>query len=180
MFQAVQLWGLRCRLSKICAIGLLLIFASAGMTACSYSGAAQASVSSALTQSQVQSSTSVAQSQPSAAVAGKKCGIVQSLGRLEVPVADSDAGPAENCFLQALQQCRPATLVFIMSSIDTSVLRTFSTHNNHGTCSLVDTRQFRVLPGRTSAPVNYTCAGVKKIQGGLLFVACGQDGNVTV
>jgi hypothetical protein len=67
-----------------------------------------------------------------------------------------------------------------MSGIDTSVLRTFSIHNDHGECSIVDTRQFRVIPGRVSAAVNYTCAGVKKVQGGLLFVACGQNGNIAV
>ena len=175
MLQAIRRW-----FSTTCAVALLLVFASAGIAACAYSSAAQASVSSALPQSQVQSQASVAQSQPLAVVAGKKCGTVQTLGRLEVPVADSGAGEAESCFWQALQRCRPATLVFIMSSIDTSVLRTFSIHNNHGECSIVDTRQFRVIPGRVSAAVNYTCAGVKKVQGGLLFVACGQDGNVTV
>ena len=168
MSQAIRRW-----FSTTCAVALLLVFASAGIAACAYSSAAQASVSSALPQSQ-------AQSQPLAEVAGKKCGTVQTLGRLEVPVADSDAAEVESCFWRALQQCRPATLVFIMSSIDTSVLRTFSIHKNHGECSIVDTRQFRVIPRPISAPVNYTCAGVKKVQGGLLFVACGQDGNVTV
>ena len=96
-------------------------------------------------------------------------------------MADSGAQQAENCFWQAFQHCRSATLVFITTSVDTALIRTFTIHNNQGACSISDARQLRVVPNQpSSAATTFTCTGLVQQQQGLRFSACGQDGDIVV
>lgn len=166
-------WGFRhwmYRASALLSIGLLLALASIGLAACGYSGSNPGSAPSTQPQAQVtQTSTQV-----------HKCGIVQGPGRLEVPVGVTSGEQAENCFWQAFQHCRPATLVFITSSPGMALIRTFTVHNNNGSCSVSDAMQQRIASNPPSPAETYTCAGLTQQPGGLLFSSCGQDGDVVV
>src|SRR5215472_11829528 len=129
MFRIPNHWRLPCgrfTAFAVLGIGLMMALAGVGLAACGYSGS--------------QSSTSSTQSQPQAQVThppvpAQKCGVVQGLAQLEVPPSDTGAAQAENCFWQAFQRCHPATLVFISSSADTALIRTFTIHDENGTCS---------------------------------------------
>jgi hypothetical protein len=156
----------------VLVIGLLIALLGIGLTACGYSSA---SIASTFSQTQVQSQ---AQTQVDTKV--KKCGIVQVSGRLEVPVNDTGAAVAENCFLQAFRVCQPAILVYIIGSVDTLLVRTFIIHNNHGKCSITDARQFRLVPRPLTPAVIFTCAGLTKLQNALRINACGRDGNIII
>ena len=159
--------------SAVVTIGLLIALLSIGLAACGYSSA---SISSTLSQAQV----AQPQAQTQVQTKVKNCGTVAGLGFLKVPVDDTGAAAAESCFWRAFQHCQPATLVFIMSSIDTSLIRTFTIHNNRRRCLITDARQFRVLPRPPSPAQVFTCAGLTKLPGALRFNACGKDGNVVV
>src|SRR5215472_10026788 len=115
--------------------GLLVAFLSMVLSACVYSNA---SIFSTLPQAQVAQPQTQTQIQTKV----KNCGTVSRLGHLEVPVNDTGAAAAENCFWRAFQHCQPATLVFVSSSVDTSLIRTFVIHKNRGRCSIIDARQF--------------------------------------
>jgi hypothetical protein len=106
--------------------------------------------------------------------------MVQGLARLEVPVDDNGARQAENCFWQAFQLCRPANLVFFSTSVDTALIRTFTIHNNQGTCSISDVRQVRVVANQPSAARTFACTGLVQQQQSLHFLSCGEDGDVLV
>jgi hypothetical protein len=151
------------------SIGILIALVGTGLAACGSRSSNQ--VNSSSTQAKTQAAQLPAQVQ--------KCGIVQGLARLEVPVADNGAQRAENCFWQAYQHCLPATLDFITTSLDTALIRTFTIHNNQGTCSISDARQLRVMPNQLSAVKTFTCTGLVQQQG-LRFLSCGEDGNVFV
>lgn len=151
------------------SIGLLIALVSTGLAACGNSGSNQGNTPSTQPKTQVTQLPAEVQ----------QCGIVQGLARLEVPVADNGAQQAENCFWQAFQHCRPASLVFVTTSLDTSLIRTFTIHNNQGACSISDARQQRIVPNQPSAARIYTCTGLLQ-QHGLRFLSCGEDGDVFV
>ena len=168
-------WRLRrwlCTIIAALSIGLLIALVSTGLAACGYSGSNEGSTSSTQHQPQAQVTHLPAQV--------RECGIVQGLARLEVPVDDNGAQQAENCFWQAFQHCRPTTLVFITTSVDTALIRTFTIHNNKGACSISDARQLRVVPNQPSAARTYTCTGLVQQQHSLRFFSCGEDGDVVV
>jgi hypothetical protein len=154
------------------SIGLLIALVSTALAACGYSGSNQGNTPSTQSQPQTQATQIPAQVQ--------KCGIVQGLAHLEVPVSDNGAQQAENCFWQAFQSCHPATLVFIMTSAGTALIRTFTIHNNTGACSISDARQQRVVPNQPSAARTSTCTGLVQQQQSLHFLSCGEDGDVVV
>lgn len=171
----IQLCGLRrwlCATPAALSIVLSIVLASTTLAACSYNGSNQSSTSSTQSQPQAQATHPPVQVQ--------KCGIVQGLASLKVPVADTGAVQAENCFWHAFQQCYPATLVYIIGGIDTAFIRTFMIHNNNGTCSISDVKQQRNVSNPTSAAETYICAGLVQLPNGLHFSACGKDGNVFV
>src|SRR5215471_15221437 len=151
------------------SICLLVVLVSTGLAACGSRSSNQVNTSS------TQPKTQVAQ----LPVQVQNCGMVQGLARLEVPVADNGSQQAENCLWQAYQHCRPATLDFITTSLDTALIRTFTIHNNQGTCSISDARQLRMMPNQLSAVKTFTCTGLIQQQG-LRFLSCGEDGNVFV
>jgi len=144
-------------------MGLLIALLSIGLAACGYRSTAEGSISSTLSQTQV-----------------KKCGTVASPGRLEVPVNETGAAQVENCLWQAFSKCQPAMLVFTMSSINTSLIRTFTIHNDRGKCSITDAVQLRTGPGTPPPAVIYTCTGLIKLPGALRFTSCGKDGDIIV
>src|SRR5229473_1234245 len=129
--------------------GLLITLLSLVLAACGYNSA---SISSTLSQTQVDQPQAQTQVQTKV----KQCGTVSGLGRLEVPVNDTGAAAAENCFWRAFQHCQPATLVFVSSSVDTSLIRTFVIHQNRARCSITDARQFRVVPRPPSPALVFT------------------------
>lgn len=151
------------------SLWLFVALVGTGLAACGSRSSNQVNTSS------TQAKTQVAQ----LPVQVQKCGIVQGLARLEVPVADNGAQQVENCFWQAYQHCNPATLEFITTSVDTALIRTFTIHDNQGTCSITDARQLRVMPNQLSAVKTFTCTGMVQQQG-LRFLSCGEDGNVFV
>ena len=174
MFSIPYHWRLphgRSTAFAVLSIWLMMALAGVGLAACGYSGS--------------QSNTPSTQSQPQAQVThppvpAQKCGVVQGLAYLEVPPSDTGAARAENCFWQAFQHCRPATLVFITSSTDTALIRTFTIHDENGTCSISDAKQQRIVPNPPSPAGTYTCTGLVQKPDGLHFSACGKDGDVLV
>src|SRR5215472_7788110 len=162
----------RCADFAVLSIVFVMVLASVGLAACGYSGSNQSGTPSISTQPQAQVTHSPAPLQ--------KCGIVQGLARLEAPPSDTGAARAENCFWQAFQHCRPATLVFITSSVDTALIRTFTIHDDNGACSISDAKQQRIVPNPPSPAGTYTCAGLLQQPDGLHFSACGKDGDVLV
>ena len=163
----LQRWS--CRTIVALSIGILVAVVSTGLAACGSRSSNQVNTSS------TQPKTQVAQ----LPVQVQKCGSVQGPARLEVPVDDNGAQQAENCLWQAYQHCRPATLEFITTSVDTALIRTFTIQNNQGTCTISDARQLRVMPNKLSAVKTFTCTGLVQQQG-LRFLSCGEDGNVFV
>jgi hypothetical protein len=171
----IQLWGSRrwlCMTPAALSIVLSIALASIALAACGYSGSNQ-------------SGTSPTQPQPQAhathpPVQVQHCGVVQGLENLKVPVADVGAVQVEKCFWHAFQQCHTATLVYILGSIDTTLIRTFMIHNDNGTCSISDAKQQRIVPNPPSAAETYVCAGLVQLPNGLHFSACGQDGSIFV
>jgi len=155
----------RCTAVAVFSIGLMMALAGVGLAACGSSGSHQSSTPS--TQSQLQAQVT-------------QCGVVQGLAHLEVPPSDTGAARAENCFWQAFQHCRPATLVFITSSADTALIRTFTIHDENGACSISDAKQQRIVPNPPSPAGTYTCTGLVQKPDGLHFSACGKDGDVLV
>jgi hypothetical protein len=151
------------------SIGFLIALTSTGLAACGSRSSNQGNTPP------TQAKAQVAQ----LPVQVQKCGIVHGLARLQVPVADNGAQQVVNCFWQAYQHCRPATLVFITTSLDTALMHTFTIQNNQGTCSISDARQLRVMPNQLSAVKTFTCTGLVQQQG-LRFLSCGEDGNVFV
>jgi hypothetical protein len=162
----------RCAAFAMLSIGFMMVLAGVGLAACGYSASNQGSSPSTHSQPQAQVT------HPPVPV--QKCGIVQGLAHLEVPPSDTGAERAENCFWQAFQRCRPATLVFITSSVDTALIRTFTIHNDNGACSISDAKQQRIVPHPPVPAGTYTCAGLLQKTDGLHFSACGKDGDVLV
>lgn len=153
--------------------GMLVALLSVVLTAC---GSSSTSISSRLFRAQVPPPQARMQAQTRV----KNCGTVAGLRRLEVPTNDIIGVQAESCFWRAFQLCQPATLVFLSGNIDTTFLRTFTTHNDRIRCSLTDAKQFRIVPGPLSPAQVFTCAGLTKLPGALQFNACGKDGNVVL
>jgi hypothetical protein len=161
-----RLWGTPAKLR----IGLSFAFISIALAACTYSGAHQGNSLS---------------TQPSAPVVNtpasvQKCGIVQDPGSLKVPIADSGAEQAENCFWHAFQHCQPASLISILGGMEVSLTRTFNIHNESGNCLISDTKQRRNVSNLHSVAESYICAGLIQQPNGLHFNACGKDGDVFV
>ncbi len=162
----------RCTAFAVLSIGFMMALAGVGLVSCGYNNAQQGSAPS--TQSQPQAQVT----HPPLKV--QKCGVVQSLGSLEVPPGDTRAERVETCLWQAFQHCRPATLVFINNSPGTALIRTFTIFSNNGACSISDARQQRSASNPPSVAETYTCTGLVQKPGGLLFTACGKDGDVFV
>lgn len=153
------------------ATGLLIVLASVGLAACSPAGSPPGLTSSAQSQA-AQSAT--------ATTPARACGIVQGSGRLQVEPTDMGAEQVEQCFWQAFQHCQPATLIFTIKDLNTTLTRTFTLHNAHGACVISDARQETTAGQPHPSPTIYTCAGLTRQPHALVFTACGQDGTIEV
>src|SRR5207249_1531296 len=99
---------------------------------------------------------------------------------LKVPIADSGAEKAENCFWHAFQHCHPASLISILGGLKVSLIRTFTIHNESSKCSISDTKQQRSVSNSPSVAETYICSGLIQRPNGLNFYACGKDGDIFV
>lgn len=172
--------------------GLLVVLLSVGLAACGYNGAVQSQGGTPAvqhpaptqpTQTTRRAPTSTAR--PSSQV--QRCGVVYGYGTLEVVPQGGDlAVRVENCFWQAFQHCRPATLIFTTGGIakrDPALVltHTFIIHAANGSCSLSDVVQHGAFPNRTQ-PANaaYLCSGLKRLPEALEMLSCGQEGTISV
>lgn len=106
------------------------------------------------------------------------CGEVRMLG--PNPPRDQSAQVAEDCFFQAFQACSPATLTVTMMGVDAGTINNFAIEKNGAQCRVVDNVVRYVVPRPTPAPVQATCQGLARQNGGLLFKACGEEGDILV
>ena len=156
--------------SVVLVTGLLIALASMGLAACGYPSA---NISSTLSHAQAAQSQSQTQVQ--------QCGFVQGYGAFEAVPIDTGGMRAETCFWQAFQHCHLATLVFITNNFfNTSLIHTFTIHNDHGRCLISDARQSRVFANPPSSAAIYICAGLIRYPRALDFLACGKDGTILV
>src|SRR5262249_39018390 len=98
---------------------------------------------------------------------------------------DAGSQKAEECFWQAFQHCRSATLVFTLSSsgkgfAGQTILRTFTIHQENGACFITDALQKGATPKVLQPATTYTCTGLILHPGALDVLSCGQDGTVHV
>lgn len=115
---------------------------------------------------------------PTTAGQAAACGEVRMLG--PNPPRDQSAQVAEDCFFQAFQACSPATLSVTMMGVDAGTIHNFAIEKNGAQCRVVDSVVRYVVPRPTPAPVQATCQGLARQNGGLLFKACGDEGDILV
>ncbi len=106
------------------------------------------------------------------------CGEIRMQG--PNPPKDSGARLAEDCFWQAFQDCRAASLTVTMAGVDAGTIHRFTLEKDGGRCKIVDSAVTYVIPRPTPAPVVSTCNGLIRQNGGLLFKGCGDQGDISV
>lgn len=106
------------------------------------------------------------------------CGEIRMLG----PNApqDKSAQLAEDCFWQAFQECRAATLTVTMAGVDAGTINGFKLEKDAGGCRIVDSVTRYVIPRPTPVPQSSNCADLVRQDGGLLFKGCGDQGDILV
>jgi len=109
--------------------------------------------------------------------APKNCGTVASG---PTAVQPSDPSSVENCFYDGFTRCAAVTMTYSQMGVDAGVTRTFKAQPKGGGCGVSDTVHNYVIPTKTDHTATYDCASVARKGGGLLFSACGQDGDVLV
>ena len=117
---------------------------------------------------------------PTTALKAQDCGSVHTIRLLVVPTDQSKAKQIENCFWQAYQQCRPATLVFSSSGVDAGVIHNFSVKSANGTCMISDGVQHFIAPKSPGAAKMYTCGSMTMQTDGLHILSCGELGNIVI
>ncbi len=117
---------------------------------------------------------------PTAPLTVQKCGAVHAMRMQVVPNNKEQVKAVEDCFLQAYQQCHPATMTFSQASLDTGVIHTFTVKNDSGKCTITDTVGRYIAPHPPTSTTNYTCTGLVQSTDGLHVLACGSMGNVLV
>jgi hypothetical protein len=110
----------------------------------------------------------------------QNCGSVHTIHLLVVPTDQSKAKQIENCFWQAYQQCRPATLMFSSSEVDTGVIHNFSLKSANGACVISDGVQHFIAPRSPGAAKMYTCSSMAMQTDGLHILSCGELGNIVI
>ncbi len=119
---------------------------------------------------------------PTSPVNVQPCGVVATFGTVEsVPTqAISISSQTGKCFWQAVQQCRPSSLIYINPM---GVVRVFIVQKpaSGSACIISDT----VQQGQGSSQTKqvYPCSHVEAVYGGeaaLRFVGCGKDGAITI
>jgi hypothetical protein len=99
---------------------------------------------------------------------------------LTVPTGQDRVQEVEQCFWQAYQQCRPATMRYSQASVDTATIHTFAIRRQNGGCVVSDTLEHVIEPRTVQPAGSYTCAGLRQQIDGLYFLACGQEGTILV
>lgn len=64
--------------------------------------------------------------------------------------------------------------------VDTTETYTFTLENKNGKLVITDFVEREIVPARTLPANTYTCASLAQDQGGLLFKACGDQGDFSV
>lgn len=110
----------------------------------------------------------------------QQCGSIHMTTGLPNSI-DASAGQVETCFWQAYQHCQAATMNLTAMGVDAGSIRAFTITPNGSACTVQDTIQYYVIPKGNGPAHTYTCTGLAQPkQGGLLFTACGADGDVAV
>ncbi|GAC1518552.1 MAG: hypothetical protein NVS3B14_20900 [Ktedonobacteraceae bacterium] len=108
------------------------------------------------------------------------CGKVQSSLAKHSPTDKAAAQQAENCFYQAFQQCRPATLTYTTFGVDAGDIHSFSLKSVNGSCTISDGVQHYIAPNPPGATSTYTCATMTKQTDGLHIQSCGSTGTILI
>lgn len=157
----------RSRLSTIyiaLSLGLLITLSSLGLAACA---------------SNLPGSTSTPSAQIKPSAQEQHCGKIQT-GPNGALLSATIAKQAANCFWQAFQHCRAASLIFASSGSDAAIIRTFTVEKKGDQCSISDAVQ-DVMGANSPSPVKiYRCTGVVQQSDSLHFTSCGEDGDVFV
>jgi hypothetical protein len=110
----------------------------------------------------------------------QNCGSIHTLHSQVVQADSSKVKQVEDCFSQAYQQCRPATLTFSVSGVDAGTLHTFSLKSVGGTCVISDITQHFIVPRSSSAATTYTCESLTMQTDGLHILSCGKLGSIVI
>lgn len=106
------------------------------------------------------------------------CGAIQMQGTN--PPQDASALSAEQCFWRAYQQCQATTLTVTMMGVDAGTVHTFAVKPPGNPCPLVDTVSRYFVPRPTPPPQATKCESVSFTAAGLLFKACGEQGDILI
>jgi hypothetical protein len=94
------------------------------------------------------------------------------------PPTGAEALQAENCFWAAYVVCQSAVLTVEDHGLDIVSTTTFTIQAGSA-CQVAGTTDTFVLP-RTHHTSSFACARLMQDNGGLLFVACGDAGDILV
>ena len=154
---------------------LLAFFAGASilllmllLSACGYNGTVGGSPSTPATPT------------PTPPLQVKNCGSLHTIRSLVVPTDQQIAKQDETCFAQAYVACRPATLSYSQSSLDTGTIHNFSIKNQNGKCTIIDVVQTYVAPKSPKTTGTYTCGSAALKAGGLYIYSCGPVGDIFI
>jgi hypothetical protein len=129
------------------------------------------------------SAGAVAPSPTPAAPAAQKCGTIgvrPGGNGTTNPPGGTKADVAGNCFWQAFQQCRAASLVVNFGGIDTITTHTFTLQKKNAACAISDAVQHRVIPQPARDGGIFTCSGLVNAANELHFSGCGTNGDIVV
>jgi hypothetical protein len=105
------------------------------------------------------------------------CGYVTRMGNPGLHTG-GNSSPEQiiQCFVQAHQQCRAASIAYTRSGTDAGTTETFYTANSLGQCGLsVQTTNY-VIPFRNNTTYD-TCSSMVQKPDGLHFLSCGSSGE---
>jgi hypothetical protein len=108
----------------------------------------------------------------------RACGEVRTLG--PNPPREAAALQAEDCFFKAFQQCQAATLTVTMAGVDAGTINNFALEKQGDNCRITGSVVRYVVPRPTPVPEQFICQGLTRKNGGLLFTACGAQGDIVV
>ncbi len=111
----------------------------------------------------------------------QNCGdLYSSFGPRPQPANNnSKALQAMQCFVQAHQQCKAASLSYTEHGMDTGDTETYYTANGLGVCKLSGTSSgFVDVMSRPTT--NFSCSSIEQASDGLHFLSCGQYGDQLV
>ncbi|WP_126555118.1 hypothetical protein [Dictyobacter kobayashii] len=165
-------WPIMCTL-------LLMIFVLAACGANQTSDQSQSSTKTSTPTVQATQSGS-AQTATPGATQGYCGSISQMLQRSSASTGKSDPQQVGNCFWNAYQTCTPASLNYVVGSVDTVTTRTFLIQKTGSGCLVQDKLQMRVIPRPPQKSQLYTCSAIKMQATALQVLNCQTDGTITL